>query len=83
MKNKIKNIKISNNTIFIYLNNVTLEEVDSCLDLFKNGSLFNILRFKKGLVHTMKYNKEKNIISVNTLKKYSDEVLDIIKNYFK
>jgi hypothetical protein len=82
MKNKIKSIKVNNNVILIYLNDVTFEEVDSYLDAFKNGSLFNILRFKKGLIHTMKYNKEKNIISVNTLKKYSYEVLDIIKNYF-
>ena len=79
MKNKIKNIKVKDNVVYVYLDKVTDQDIHDILDIFKNGTLFNELRIKRGIIHTMKYENTKKILEIKTLNKYSKEVVGVIE----
>lgn len=82
MKKKIKDIKIKNNIVNIYFYSITEQEAYDMCDAFKPGTLFNQLRFKLGIIHTMKYDADKNMLEIKTLNKYGEKVIEIVNKYF-
>lgn len=82
MKKKIKEIKIKNNIVTVHFNSITEQEVYDMCDAFKPETLFNQLRFKLGIMHTMRYDAGKNMLEIKTLNKYGKKVIETINKYF-
>ena len=83
MKSIIKNIKIKNSKVYVFFESITDKDMYDIDDSFTEGTLFNILRFKFGIVHTIKYNKDKNLLQINTTSRYADQVSEVVRNFFK